>query len=323
MPASAAPKVFVVIPVFNRIAETLSCIGDLRRQRYPNLEIVVVDGGSTDDTVTRLDAMQDVHLIAGVGEQWWTGATWYGIEHALQHGRDDDFVMMLNNDTAFGAEMIEVLVSESRRLDAAVAPIARAADGSVVNGGVWIDWGTYFITQGTEEARVPRSSWAVDALEGRGTLLPLAAIRRAGNVNHVRLPHYAADYEFTLRLARHGCPLFMTNKTSIEVDWDVPSLSLYSAPASFRRVWWELVDQRSFSNARIHFTLIDLAAPAHGRWRAKAWFLRHYWDQVARRTRIRHVVGIDSVVRDGARRAVRPVRRVRRAGSRQWWKLRN
>ena len=146
-------------------------------------------------------------------------------------------------------------------------------------------------------------------------------------MDRVRLPHYAADYEFTLRIARHGCPLFMTNKTSIEVDWDVPRLSLYSAPASFRRMWWELVDQRSFSNARIHFTLIDLAGPAHGRWRAKAWFLRHYWDGVARRTKIRHVVGMEGAVRVGARRTVRPVRgavrRGRRAGSRQWWKFRN
>ena len=220
----ANPTVFVVIPVFNRIDATLHCLGDLREQTFPKVRIVVIDGGSTDDTVTQLSPMRDVHLISDVGEQWWTGATWFGIEHTLQHGGDDDYVMLLNNDTRFGPEMVEVLVGESLRFDAAVAPIARAENGSVVNSGTWIDWSTYEITQRMVEPDEIEATWPVDVLEGRGSLVPLHAIRTAGNVDHERLPHYAGDYEFTLRLARHGCPLMMTNCTSIEVDWDLDVL---------------------------------------------------------------------------------------------------
>jgi len=301
--------VFVVIPVFNRLEETLSCINDLRRQRYPNVEIVVVDGGSTDGTVAELQKVSDVHLIWGVGEQWWTGATWLGIDHALARAGDDDFVMLLNNDTAFGPEMLDVLVEESLRFDAAVAPIARAADGSVVNSGTWIDWSAYLIDQRMTEPKARDSTWRVDVLEGRGSLVPVRAIRAAGNVDPVRLPHYAGDYEFSLRLARHGWPLMMTNRTSIEVDWDHDVVSLYSAPASLKRMWWELTNQRSFASVSIHFTLIDLAGPPRGRWKLKARFLGRALDR-ARGVR-------------GTVRVSHLPMRLRQATRRQWWRLRN
>jgi len=43
------PRVFAIIPVFNRLPFTLACIEHLRSQTYRPLEIIVVDGGSTDD----------------------------------------------------------------------------------------------------------------------------------------------------------------------------------------------------------------------------------------------------------------------------------
>jgi GT2 family glycosyltransferase len=228
--------------------------------------------------------------------------------------------MLLNNDTRFGPEMLEVLVAESVRLGAAVAPVARSADGSVVNGGTWIDWSTYVITQRMTEPAAPDSTWPVDVLEGRGSLVPIRAIRAAGNVDREQLPHYAGDYEFSLRLARHGCSLMMTNRTSIEVHWDLESLLQYSRPVSFGRMWWELTNKRSFANVPIHFKLIDLAGPPSGRWKLKLRVLSQRLDQVNRRTPARHVVGTNSTAWLGGRRAVI---RLRRMGARQWWKIRN
>ena len=318
MPKPSNPAVFVVIPVFNRVDTTLRCLDDLWSQTFPDLRIVVVDGGSTDDTVARLSPMSDVHLISDVGEQWWTGATWFGIEHALQHGGDDDYVMLLNNDTRFGPEMVEVLVAESIRFDAPVAPIARVEDGSIVNGGTWFDWKTYEITQGVQEPEAS-STWSVDALEGRGSLVPIRAIRAAGNVDRERLPHYGADLEFSLRLARHGWPPMMTNRTSVTVDWDVADMRRYQEPASVRRIWWELTNRGSFVSIPVHFALIDLAAPPHGRWKLKARLLGRWIEKIARRSRLRHLRG-STVMVPGPNQLLD---RARRIVARQWWRLRN
>ena len=144
-----------------------------------------------------------------------------------------------------------------------------------MNSGVWIDWRTYEITQRMHDAGPPDATWDVDALEGRATLVPLEMVKAAGNVEPDRLPHYAGDYEFSLRLARRGFPLKMTNRTAVTVDWDLERLLKYSTRASVRRLWWEATNQRSFVNFRVHFTLIDLAGPPSGRWKLKArWVVR-------------------------------------------------
>ncbi|MBE3071139.1 MAG: glycosyltransferase [Planctomycetes bacterium] len=48
------PLVSAVVPVYNGADTVDRCLGSLRRQTYPNLEILVVDDGSTDDTRQRV-----------------------------------------------------------------------------------------------------------------------------------------------------------------------------------------------------------------------------------------------------------------------------
>ena len=277
---SSPGTVFVVVPVFNKVDATRACIGHLHAQRHPDIEIVVIDGGSTDDTVAVVAAEPDVTLIAGIGEQWWTGATWHGIEHALRTGSDDDFVLLLNNDTTFGPEMIEVLVRESLEHDAAVAPIAvDAIDGSVVNAGTTIDWQRFRMLHRRDVPETP-GTWPTDVFEGRGTLVPLRMIRVVGNVDRERLPHYAADYEFSRRLARRGFRLLMTNRTEIRVHLDATALSKYTGPTSLKRLWWEATDKRSYRSYATQFTLIDLAGPERGRWKLKVRYVTRSFTRV-------------------------------------------
>src|SRR5207302_9522758 len=46
----ALPIFWVIIPTFNSITVTRSCLADLSRQVYPNIAIVLSDSGSTDGT---------------------------------------------------------------------------------------------------------------------------------------------------------------------------------------------------------------------------------------------------------------------------------
>jgi len=62
---SRAPEISVVIPTYNSAHSLPDAIGSVRAQRWPNLEILVVDDGSTDrtDRVLADLAGPDMHVI--------------------------------------------------------------------------------------------------------------------------------------------------------------------------------------------------------------------------------------------------------------------
>ena len=54
--AAPAQKVSVIIVTYNAAATLQACLDSIYKQTYPNIEIVIIDGKSTDDTVNILEA---------------------------------------------------------------------------------------------------------------------------------------------------------------------------------------------------------------------------------------------------------------------------
>lgn len=50
-----SPLVSVITPVLNRVETIDLCIGSVMNQRYPNVEHIIVDGGSTDGTLEAIE----------------------------------------------------------------------------------------------------------------------------------------------------------------------------------------------------------------------------------------------------------------------------
>lgn len=53
---TALPLISVVIAVFNGVETLPRCLDSIRSQSYPNKELIVMDGGSTDGTISLLEA---------------------------------------------------------------------------------------------------------------------------------------------------------------------------------------------------------------------------------------------------------------------------
>jgi GT2 family glycosyltransferase len=287
--------VFAIIPVFNRIALTEACINCLSAQTYPNLRIVVVDGGSTDGTPERIRRQfPHVELVEGQKELWWGEAMQLGIEHSLVHSRrDDDMLLMMNNDTLIDPDYVATLVRVSQERHAAVVGvIVDSADPSkVLDAGEFIDWSTYSFPVKT--VREPEDTFVdgVDLLPGRGTLVPLAMVRAAGNVNGARFPHYIADCEFFSRLKRNGFQIGVTWEAVIRSHVEVTGLSTQDAePLTFLQAWKALFSKRSMDNVPNHWRFIEDCAPAALRGPLKRRLIWRCAYLVASRTVLRHVV---------------------------------
>lgn len=91
------PKISVITPSFNQgcyLRETLQSIVD---QRYPELELIVIDGGSTDDSVAVIETFDD-HI------SYWVSEKDNGQSHAINKGfakATGEILCWLNSDDVF------------------------------------------------------------------------------------------------------------------------------------------------------------------------------------------------------------------------------
>lgn len=216
-------KVYALIPVFNRLADTQRVIKCLREQDYSPLEIVIIDDGSHDGTREYLMRQSDVTTLVGNGNLWWAGAVHKGLAHVLPMAKESDYVLLVNNDVVFGRDLISTLVRVSQqRGGAIVGTILRDVDDhATVHGlGPVIDvWGMrvweLYHTLSQEERSALKGTYDVDAISGRGTLYPVRAFKVGGRMHPWLLPHYYADYELAMRMRRHGFPLVVSTEAAV------------------------------------------------------------------------------------------------------------
>jgi glycosyltransferase involved in cell wall biosynthesis len=85
----------IVLPTLNRREMLLCAIASVRAQNWPDVEMIVVDGGSTDGTIEQLSTMADLRLLKGPDR---------GIYDAFNKGiasATGDLVGILNSDDAY------------------------------------------------------------------------------------------------------------------------------------------------------------------------------------------------------------------------------
>ncbi|HDR03647.1 MAG TPA: glycosyltransferase family 2 protein [Candidatus Marinimicrobia bacterium] len=100
-------RVSVIIPHYNGEQILRECLKSLRKTRYPNLEIIVVDNHSSDNSVAMLRSEFPEMLILTMSENYgFAGACNYGIETA-----SGDYLLILNNDTIHKSDFIHKLAA--------------------------------------------------------------------------------------------------------------------------------------------------------------------------------------------------------------------
>lgn len=103
------PSVYVVLLNWNGWQDTLECLQSLRKMDFRNWHPVIVDNGSTDDSVKQIrEACPEVPLIENGKNLGFAAGNNVGIRLALHHGAD--YVFVLNNDTTVFLDTVSKLV---------------------------------------------------------------------------------------------------------------------------------------------------------------------------------------------------------------------
>ena len=205
--STPAPRVIVILLNWNGIGDTLECIESVRNLDYSDMRIVVVDNGSTDDSITVLRRRYpSITLLESKRNLGFTGGNNLGIAKALEMGAE--YVWLLNNDTIVEKGALKELVkgiSESVEIGLA-SPLIYFHDSreKIQFCGSVIDWKNQRIRhiESLEElAKVEPgeslSLWGTALLMKRRTLTDVGYLSE-------KYFAYHEDEEYCLRVARAG-----------------------------------------------------------------------------------------------------------------------
>lgn len=226
------PYVTIILVNWNGQTDTLACLSSLSRLQYPNYDIVVIDNGSTDDSVTAIQAVDpQVTVIESGANLGFVGGNNIGLEHARTLGAD--YALLLNNDTEVAPDFLQLLVeaAEADPQVGIVGPLIYYFDRPDVvwSAGGAIDWtggNTHMLGLNEQDHRqfgtVP---YPADFVTGCALLIKMSLVEQIGMLD----PRFFAYYEETewcVRATRAGQKILVVPRAKI---WHKISLTAREA----------------------------------------------------------------------------------------------
>ena len=204
-------KLYVVIPVFNRIQHTTRCLQTLERQSCGNFTIVLVDDGSTDGTARLIEKRFPwVQRIAGNGSWWWTRSVNEGIRTALHMGATH--ILLMNNDVWLNTDYVANLIQAANEKPGALIGslnLTMETPHRIFFAGIKkINPITFKETRYHRLFAPYQPNFSglhpSAALNGRGTLIPAEVFDRIDLFDEKKMPQYGADFDFAMRARKAG-----------------------------------------------------------------------------------------------------------------------
>lgn len=213
-------RVAVVIPTHNRKRSLMECLESVCASDYTDIEIYVVNDGSSDGTATEVIAnFPFVRVLNGDGTLWWSGAMNVGISAALVSNAD--YVLAINDDVIVHSGAIKALVecAQQNRGSIVGSLIVSLEQPEVIwcaGGELRWPWpGEFHVGSGQPNQGQFDGVRQVKWTPGMGTLMPRELLLKLGMYDAAGMPQYMADADYTLRAGKAGYRILVTSESKI------------------------------------------------------------------------------------------------------------
>jgi GT2 family glycosyltransferase len=203
LPHSANPQISIILVLYNRAELTLQCLRSVAEQGFQDLEIIIVDNASTDETRQLLNRLDGVRIIQNNENRNFLLAVNQAAREA--HG---EYLLLLNNDTQLlpGSLQSAITTIQSARDIGAVGGRLILLDWSLQEAGsiVWSDGSCLGYGRGdTPFAPMYMFRRDVDYCSAAFLLTPRALWQQLGGFDETFKPAYYEDSDYCARLWEH------------------------------------------------------------------------------------------------------------------------
>ena len=178
------PKISIIVPVYNLAGYITKCVTSLTRQTYQNIEIIIVDDGSTDGTWSVLQKLQkkDSRIIIIHQEN---GGTARARNTALKHV-NGEFITFVDGDDTISNDTLErnIQYFVDEELDWVSFSVIRTD----INGNKLTTSRLYQNFEVRENAVVYKNDFLKLFCEGRLSGLCCGTIYRWNTVKEIKFP---------------------------------------------------------------------------------------------------------------------------------------
>ncbi len=205
MPKATPPLASIVILNWNRIDDTLVCLESVRKLKYKQTEIIIVDNGSEDDSKEKLSKLEDVVFVNNTKNRGFTGGHIDGLSVAR-----GDYVFLLNNDAVVDPHYLDIAI-DALEADPAIGAVGGRAYEWDKDHPAYESQNPYFayqvINPFTAEGIFKRKDdgikQVVNTVSGSGTVLRKSTIEEVGYLYEPFFAYYE-ETDLFARMKRAG-----------------------------------------------------------------------------------------------------------------------
>lgn len=263
-------QLFILLPVHNRREITRNIIHCLQQQTLQNFHLVLIDDGSTDGTAEMVkENISSLTILKGTGNWWWGGSLHQGYLWLKQQQITDSLmVLIINDDTTFDPTYLELGTAALRGTDKTliVSHAYSIETHKLIDGGIFFDWKRW-------KSSVTGDPAKINCASTRGLFLYASDLLALGGFYPTLLPHYASDYEFTIRACRQGYTLLPDSHLILHISEKTSGIYNFKEETSYLTFLGHMFSKR-YTLQPIYLTnFIALACPWP--WKISNWL--HVW----------------------------------------------
>ena len=260
-------SVLIVVLNWNGIDDTEKCIDSLLAQTYKDFEILIVDNASSDDSLPRLEKIEQsnpdkINLLKNSKNLGFAGGVNSGIRYAIKE--NFDAVALFNNDAIADKNWLSNLVKilETHPESAIATGLLLHADGKTIDstGDFYSTWGIGFPrSRDTATENAPESG-EVFSGSGGASLYKTSLFKGIGLFDESFFAYYEdTDISFRAQLAGHK--IYYT-KDAIAyhkqgaTSSKIPGFTVYQTFKNLPLLFWKNVPTKLLLKVGARFALL-------------------------------------------------------------------